>query len=65
MLFICLYYSFNCEDESCYADLARLKGLKYLTWEKRDKLYPEDEVKFSSLDNFLQHKSIFIIIIFY
>ncbi|XP_042901667.1 EGF domain-specific O-linked N-acetylglucosamine transferase isoform X1 [Parasteatoda tepidariorum] len=34
---------FNCEDESCYADLARLKGLKYLTWEKLDKLYPEDE----------------------
>ncbi|KAG8196864.1 hypothetical protein JTE90_027576 [Oedothorax gibbosus] len=34
---------FNCEDESCYADLARLKGLKYLTWEKSDKIYPEDE----------------------
>lgn len=37
---------YNCEDESCYADLARLKGLKYLTWEKSDKLFPEDEVNF-------------------
>ncbi|XP_055952447.1 EGF domain-specific O-linked N-acetylglucosamine transferase-like [Argiope bruennichi] len=34
---------FNCEDESCYADLARLKGLKYFTWEKSDKIFPEDE----------------------
>ncbi|KFM64889.1 putative glycosyltransferase AER61, partial [Stegodyphus mimosarum] len=30
-------------DESCYADLARLKGLKYFTWEKPDKIFPEDE----------------------
>ncbi|XP_054717643.1 EGF domain-specific O-linked N-acetylglucosamine transferase-like [Uloborus diversus] len=34
---------FNCEDEGCYADLARLKGLKYLTWTKLDKLHPQDE----------------------
>ncbi|GBO43051.1 EGF domain-specific O-linked N-acetylglucosamine transferase [Araneus ventricosus] len=34
---------FNCEDESCYADLARLKGLNYFTWEKSDKIFPEDE----------------------
>ncbi|GIY59119.1 EGF domain-specific O-linked N-acetylglucosamine transferase [Caerostris extrusa] len=34
---------FNCEDESCYADLARLKGLEYFTWEKSDKIIPEDE----------------------
>ncbi|GFR10587.1 EGF domain-specific O-linked N-acetylglucosamine transferase [Trichonephila clavata] len=34
---------YNCEDESCYSDLARLKGLYYLTWEKSDKIFPEDE----------------------
>ncbi|CAG7661329.1 unnamed protein product [Allacma fusca] len=29
---------YNCEDEHCYADLARLRGVKYITWEKPDKL---------------------------
>ncbi|KAJ8933647.1 hypothetical protein NQ318_019292 [Aromia moschata] len=24
---------YNCEDANCYFDLARLKGIKYITWE--------------------------------
>ena len=35
---------YNCEDESCYADLARLRGVKYITWEDKDKLWQQDEV---------------------
>ncbi|XP_076362381.1 EGF-domain O-GlcNAc transferase isoform X9 [Tachypleus tridentatus] len=38
-----IFEIFNCEDENCYRDLARLRGLKYITWEKRDKLFPEDK----------------------
>ncbi|RUS70729.1 hypothetical protein EGW08_021507 [Elysia chlorotica] len=34
---------YNCEDPGCYSDLARLRGLKYITWEKKDKLKQEDE----------------------
>ncbi|RZC43143.1 EGF domain-specific O-linked N-acetylglucosamine transferase, partial [Asbolus verrucosus] len=29
---------YNCEDSSCYLDLARLRGVKYVTWEKRNRL---------------------------
>ncbi|CAN8004720.1 unnamed protein product [Ixodes pacificus] len=38
-----LFEIFNCEDPSCYLDLARLRGVEYVTWEAADKLYPEDE----------------------
>ncbi|KAH3892497.1 EGF domain-specific O-linked N-acetylglucosamine transferase-like isoform X2 [Dreissena polymorpha] len=34
---------FHCGDPNCYLDLARLRGLKYFTWEKMDKLTQEDE----------------------
>ncbi|XP_018324523.1 EGF domain-specific O-linked N-acetylglucosamine transferase [Agrilus planipennis] len=34
---------YNCEDENCYSDLARLRGVKYVTWEKPH-LIKEDEV---------------------
>ncbi|XP_054283091.1 EGF domain-specific O-linked N-acetylglucosamine transferase [Macrosteles quadrilineatus] len=34
---------YNCEDESCYLDLARLRGVKYITWENKEKLWQEDE----------------------
>lgn len=34
---------YNCEDEHCYQDLARLRGVKYITWEKKEALYQEDE----------------------
>ncbi|XP_001599568.2 EGF domain-specific O-linked N-acetylglucosamine transferase [Nasonia vitripennis] len=33
---------YNCEDASCYKDLARLKGIKYLTWEDGEKLIEHD-----------------------
>lgn len=35
----------NCEDAGCYSDLARLRGVKYFTWQKSHKVFPEDEVK--------------------
>ncbi|KAG8223436.1 hypothetical protein J437_LFUL005264 [Ladona fulva] len=34
---------YNCEDESCYLDLARLRGIKYLTWENKSLLYQQDQ----------------------
>ncbi|KAK6632461.1 hypothetical protein RUM44_007503 [Polyplax serrata] len=34
---------YNCEDENCYMDLARLRGVKYITWENKRKVYKEDE----------------------
>ncbi|KAK8757084.1 hypothetical protein V5799_000213 [Amblyomma americanum] len=38
-----LFEIFNCEDPVCYKDLARLRGVKYITWEDDAKLRPEDE----------------------
>lgn len=34
---------YSCEDPNCYFDLSRLRGLKYFTWEKKDKMIQEDE----------------------
>ncbi|GBP76717.1 EGF domain-specific O-linked N-acetylglucosamine transferase [Eumeta japonica] len=34
---------YNCEDPNCYADLTRLRGLKYITWERKDKLVQQDQ----------------------
>ncbi|XP_028176160.1 EGF domain-specific O-linked N-acetylglucosamine transferase [Ostrinia furnacalis] len=34
---------YNCEDPNCYFDLARLRGLKYVTWENKEKLVQQDE----------------------
>jgi EGF domain-specific O-GlcNAc transferase len=39
----------NCEDKDCYQDLARLRGVKYFTWENADKVYPQDEGKHPTL----------------
>ncbi len=36
---------YNCGDEFCYKDLARLRGVKYFTWEKENKVYPENSGK--------------------
>ena len=33
---------YNCDDPSCYSELARLRGVKYLTWSNPDLVYPED-----------------------
>lgn len=38
-----LFELYNCEDENCYLDLARLRGVKYVTWQDRSKLIQEDE----------------------
>lgn len=34
---------YNCGDEHCYADLARLRGVHYQTWADPSKLKAEDE----------------------
>ncbi|XP_065172602.1 EGF domain-specific O-linked N-acetylglucosamine transferase [Atheta coriaria] len=36
-----LFELYNCEDPNCYSDLARLRGLKYVTWEKDELLKRE------------------------
>lgn len=38
-----LFELYNCDDEFCYKDLARLRGVKYITWIDHSKLYPENE----------------------
>lgn len=38
-----IFELYNCGDANCYQDLARLRGLKYLTWRDLSKLTPEDE----------------------
>ncbi|CAF1062220.1 unnamed protein product [Didymodactylos carnosus] len=38
-----IFEIYNCEDKDCYLDLARLRGVKYFTWENGDKVYPQDE----------------------
>lgn len=40
-----LFELYNCDDKNCYYDLARLRGVNYVTWEKSDKVYPQDEGK--------------------
>lgn len=34
-----LFELYNCNDESCYRDLARLRGVNYVTWQRPDKLH--------------------------
>ncbi|XP_075704120.1 EGF domain-specific O-linked N-acetylglucosamine transferase-like isoform X4 [Rhinoderma darwinii] len=36
-------YRYNCQDERCYLDLARLRGIHYITWEKADTIFPQDK----------------------
>ncbi|CAH0556852.1 unnamed protein product [Brassicogethes aeneus] len=38
-----IFEIYNCEDASCYMDLARLKGAKYFTWEDSAKLISEQD----------------------
>ncbi|XP_043287988.1 EGF domain-specific O-linked N-acetylglucosamine transferase isoform X2 [Venturia canescens] len=37
-----IFELYNCEDASCYKDLARLRGVKYFTWENDQKLFQQD-----------------------
>lgn len=41
-----LFELYHCEDPACYSDLARLRGVHYLTWEDQSKLIQQDEVSF-------------------
>lgn len=38
-----IFELYNCEDPNCYKDLARLRGVNYITWENKSKVIPEDE----------------------
>lgn len=38
-----IFELYNCQDESCYRDLARLRGVRYVTWQKMDKVFPQDK----------------------
>ncbi|KAK3513007.1 hypothetical protein QTP70_035181, partial [Hemibagrus guttatus] len=38
-----IFELYNCHDESCYRDLARLRGVHYLTWQRADKVFPQDK----------------------
>lgn len=38
-----LFELYNCEDTECYKDLARLRGVKYITWEDESKVFPQDK----------------------
>ncbi|XP_059485075.1 EGF domain-specific O-linked N-acetylglucosamine transferase [Neocloeon triangulifer] len=38
-----LFEIYNCEDEHCYKDLARLRGVKYMTWTNSSAMNQQDE----------------------
>lgn len=39
-----LFELYHCEDPACYTDLARLRGVHYVTWENQSKLIQQDDV---------------------
>ncbi|XP_076048525.1 EGF-domain O-GlcNAc transferase isoform X2 [Oratosquilla oratoria] len=38
-----IFEIYNCGDPNCYKDLARLRGINYITWENEKKVVAEDE----------------------
>lgn len=44
-----IYFRYNCEDENCYHDLARVRGIKYLTWRDKNKVKRFSDVNKSLL----------------
>lgn len=46
-----IFELYNCEDASCYKDLARLRGVKYFTWEDEEKLFRQDLVSILNRNN--------------
>lgn len=44
-----IFEIYNCEDNDCYKDLARLRGVEYFTWQNEAKVYPQDEGKHPTL----------------
>ncbi|KAI1732667.1 EGF domain-specific O-linked N-acetylglucosamine transferase [Ditylenchus destructor] len=45
-----IFEIYNCDDEHCYRDLARLRGVKYWTWKKGDKVFPVAEGRHPTLN---------------
>lgn len=43
IIFKWFIFRYNCGDEHCYADLARLRGVHYRTWTDATKLKAQDE----------------------
>lgn len=37
-----LFELYHCEDPNCYKDLARLRGVNYVTWEDEEKMVRQD-----------------------
>ncbi|KAI1278719.1 EGF domain-specific O-linked N-acetylglucosamine transferase [Halotydeus destructor] len=44
-----LFELYNCDDANCYKDLASLRGVKYYTWQKSNKVFSQDEGKHPQL----------------
>ncbi|XP_057702920.1 EGF domain-specific O-linked N-acetylglucosamine transferase isoform X1 [Corythoichthys intestinalis] len=42
---------YNCQDDGCYRDLARLRGIRYVTWHRKDKVFPQDKGHHPTLGN--------------
>jgi hypothetical protein len=40
---------YNCEDPGCYSELARLRGVKYFTWERPELVSILQHISSSSL----------------
>ncbi|VDK82573.1 unnamed protein product [Litomosoides sigmodontis] len=38
-----IFELYNCGDTDCYLDLARLRGVKYFTWTKSERIFPIGE----------------------
>jgi len=38
-----IFELYACDDDDCYYNLARLRGVRYFTWEKKELMYPKDE----------------------
>jgi len=46
---------YHCEDSNCYSDLARLRGLHYVTWEDTNKLKHFDKDPSIDSEHFQKH----------
>ena len=38
-----IFELYDCQDPNCYKDLARLRGVKHITWTDLDKLMPQKD----------------------
>lgn len=64
MRIIFLMDRYNCDDVHCYYDLARLRGLRYMTWQNLDKLTQEDEASYTDT-NFFHVNAVYVCILCY